>query len=332
MQTRTWSNGAYRFGFNGQEKDNEIAGEGNTNTATFWQYDSRLGRRWNIDPQRRIWEGSYSVLGNNPVLFIDPLGNVWGKGKEKAEAYKSSVENNKNSLEVSNKSLNKQLANTKRSGKKEKIQSQIDINTKNIEEYQRILTELDELANSAVVYNINDVSHKKVETESKGKKIISSEEGGTSIDKNTLEINCDVDFSLIEKGDYSRLGHELKHASQYENGKISYKSGGGFGILYDINDEVEAYQRGLFLADVGIGGDYRIQWLKTTRGDWNVNPQTVILQGSALYGHLSNISKNIHTPLKNFTDYKGEETYLQYQEYLHDKERNSPDLEIYHER
>ncbi|MFO0322304.1 MAG: hypothetical protein ACK504_07750, partial [Bacteroidota bacterium] len=42
--------GAYRYGFNGQEKDDEIAGNGNINTAEFWQYDTRLGRRWNIDP------------------------------------------------------------------------------------------------------------------------------------------------------------------------------------------------------------------------------------------------------------------------------------------
>jgi hypothetical protein len=41
----------YRFGFNGQEKVNEIAGVGNHNTAEFWEYDTRLGRRWNLDPK-----------------------------------------------------------------------------------------------------------------------------------------------------------------------------------------------------------------------------------------------------------------------------------------
>ena len=32
----------YRFGFNGQEKDNEVAGFGNITTAEFWEYDCRL--------------------------------------------------------------------------------------------------------------------------------------------------------------------------------------------------------------------------------------------------------------------------------------------------
>src|SRR5690606_18721571 len=40
----------YKYGFNGQEKDNEVYGDGNSYTAEFWQYDPRLGRRWNVDP------------------------------------------------------------------------------------------------------------------------------------------------------------------------------------------------------------------------------------------------------------------------------------------
>ena len=66
--------GDYRFGFQGQEKDNEIKGEGNSYTAQFWQYDSRLGRRWNIDPIVKPWESSYVVFFGNPVSIIDPLG------------------------------------------------------------------------------------------------------------------------------------------------------------------------------------------------------------------------------------------------------------------
>lgn len=33
----------YSFSFNGQERDDEIAGEGNIITAEFWEYDTRLG-------------------------------------------------------------------------------------------------------------------------------------------------------------------------------------------------------------------------------------------------------------------------------------------------
>jgi len=42
--------GKYSYGFNGQERDYDINQAGNVNTAPFWAYDARLGRRWNVDP------------------------------------------------------------------------------------------------------------------------------------------------------------------------------------------------------------------------------------------------------------------------------------------
>jgi hypothetical protein len=76
--------GGYRYGFNGQEKSDEIF-EGST-TALFWQYDSRLGRRWNLDPKPTIGISDYAVNGNNPIIFIDPLGDF--KTKFGAKVYK----------------------------------------------------------------------------------------------------------------------------------------------------------------------------------------------------------------------------------------------------
>jgi len=38
----------YRYGFKGQENSDEISP--NTTTAEYWEYDARIGRRWNIDP------------------------------------------------------------------------------------------------------------------------------------------------------------------------------------------------------------------------------------------------------------------------------------------
>lgn len=69
----------YRYGFNGQEKDNQVSGTGNTMTAEFWQYDARLGRRWNIDPIIKYWQSSYSVFDNSPVNTNDPYGLTGGK-------------------------------------------------------------------------------------------------------------------------------------------------------------------------------------------------------------------------------------------------------------
>jgi len=68
--------GEYMFGFNGQEKDNEIYGEGNSYTAMFWQYDPRIGRRWNTDPYsgKYAWQSPYVAFNNNPIYFKDPAG------------------------------------------------------------------------------------------------------------------------------------------------------------------------------------------------------------------------------------------------------------------
>ena len=65
----------YRFGHNGQMKDNEIYGQNNSYTAEFWQYDPRLGRRWNIDPIVKPWRTPYDAFNNNPIIRVDPSGD-----------------------------------------------------------------------------------------------------------------------------------------------------------------------------------------------------------------------------------------------------------------
>ena len=73
--------GGYRFGFNGQEKSDEIKGEGNSYTAMFWEYDPRIGRRWNTDPLKQF-NSPYVAFGDNPILYIDPTG-AWVPGTDK---------------------------------------------------------------------------------------------------------------------------------------------------------------------------------------------------------------------------------------------------------
>jgi hypothetical protein len=65
----------YTFGFNGQEKTNEIAGVGNHNTAEHWEYDPRTGRRWNTDPITKPFQSGYSTFSNSPIIMIDPNGD-----------------------------------------------------------------------------------------------------------------------------------------------------------------------------------------------------------------------------------------------------------------
>ena len=69
--------GVYRFGFNTQERSDEI--HQNHYTAKFWEYDSRIGRRWNQDPANFKYPSisSYVTNNDNPLWFSDPFGDEW---------------------------------------------------------------------------------------------------------------------------------------------------------------------------------------------------------------------------------------------------------------
>jgi hypothetical protein len=75
MPERSINSAGARFGFNGQEKVNEISGVGNNNTALFWEYDTRTGRRWNLDPVDQVSISNYSVNLLNPIMMNDPNGD-----------------------------------------------------------------------------------------------------------------------------------------------------------------------------------------------------------------------------------------------------------------
>jgi len=77
MRGRTLDSAGYRFGFNGHEKDDEIAGKGNHLSWGDYGSDTRTGRRWQIDPewQKLSGQSPYTVNNNSPVSFADPDGN-----------------------------------------------------------------------------------------------------------------------------------------------------------------------------------------------------------------------------------------------------------------
>jgi hypothetical protein len=110
--------GGYRYGLNGIEKLNDVAGEGNHYTALFGEYDSRLAKRWNLDPKPNMSVSSYSIFENNPITFSDVLLDsvvrhskgdkgviVFGYGYEKDPTMKSAYDaaiKSKMSIIVSN--------------------------------------------------------------------------------------------------------------------------------------------------------------------------------------------------------------------------------------
>ncbi|WP_197474551.1 RHS repeat-associated core domain-containing protein [Tenacibaculum ovolyticum] len=83
---------SYRYGFQGQEKDDEVKGEGNSLNFTFRMHDPRIGRFFAVDPLTASypWNSPYSFAENRVINGIDlegtefyftANGKLLGKGK-----------------------------------------------------------------------------------------------------------------------------------------------------------------------------------------------------------------------------------------------------------
>ena len=68
----------YRYGFNGQEMDEEVYGKGSTYGYEARIYDSRIGRWWSVDPFRQNYSeiSPYTFALNTPIWAMDPDGNI----------------------------------------------------------------------------------------------------------------------------------------------------------------------------------------------------------------------------------------------------------------
>jgi RHS repeat-associated protein len=69
VPNRHGSSDSYRYGFQGQEKDDELKGEGNSLNYTFRMHDPRVGRFFAIDPLFRKYPyySSYAFSGNRVI-------------------------------------------------------------------------------------------------------------------------------------------------------------------------------------------------------------------------------------------------------------------------
>ncbi len=92
----------YEYGYNGQMKVNDWAGVGNHTTAKFWEYDTRTGRRDNLEPKIKEipWLSAYATNHNNPNQYKDPngdfgvIGGAIGAGIGFLKEYTSQVVSN----------------------------------------------------------------------------------------------------------------------------------------------------------------------------------------------------------------------------------------------
>ncbi|GGD34330.1 hypothetical protein [Flavobacterium orientale] len=70
---------SYRYGFQGQEKDDEVKGEGNSLNYTFRMHDPRVGRFFAVDPSFKAfpWNSSYAFSENRTIDGIELEGREW---------------------------------------------------------------------------------------------------------------------------------------------------------------------------------------------------------------------------------------------------------------
>lgn len=145
------------------EKDDEVSGKVNSYTAEFWQYDSRLGRRWNIDPVVKYHESPYATFANNPIWFIDPSGadtsftDSQGNHDQQAKkdfdkAYntvKNKITELRNNITVIQNEINERQV----VGKKTKKQEQKLEKTKEIlKDWQKLETDFDKIISSSTLF------------------------------------------------------------------------------------------------------------------------------------------------------------------------------------
>jgi RHS repeat-associated protein len=78
LDGRTSETEGYRYGFQGQERDDEVKGDGNTINYDYRSYDHRIGRFNLIDNQasKLTSFSPYSFAANSPILFIDFKGQI----------------------------------------------------------------------------------------------------------------------------------------------------------------------------------------------------------------------------------------------------------------
>ena len=205
----------YRYFFNGKEADNEVYGSGVSLSAEFWQYDSRLGRRWNVDPVFKEYESPYACFAGNPVRFADPRGR-----KIDPESQDNWIKQKQQITETIVNRLFQVMTNTQGDSP--------SYVKKSITVLYMTLSVMDQMErNRDWTFALSAIS-----------------EGTTGYTQLTRDPKHNMAY-LFKIGyvNTDNFVHEVTHCGQFLSGKVVFKEQeGGFGAYVDIYDELEAYQ------------------------------------------------------------------------------------------
>ena len=213
-----------RYFFNAQETDNEVLGEGVSLSAEFWQYDTRLGRRWNVDPMFKEYESPYACFAGNPVWFADRFGADTAFDDNIArnnflESYQwiigqiSSIENKTAAIRA--QAAQKGWNDNKTNSKIDKLFGEYDYNT--LLEMRQGFEEIMRDPNIIVTYSTNE-------------DMIEDFTGGHTKPVNDLHVNV-----YFRRNKLGTLIHESRHAWGVMRKEWSFRGG------YDTFDELWAF-------------------------------------------------------------------------------------------
>jgi len=114
---RAWNVGSeYRYGFDGMENDDKIAGNDNALDFGARIYDSRLGRWFSTDPMEKKYASlsPYLGMGNNPIFLIDKEGMdiyVYYVGQDKTVTVAQITSNLKIEITLNSEVVPKEFTN-----------------------------------------------------------------------------------------------------------------------------------------------------------------------------------------------------------------------------
>ena len=249
MPGRNYNANSYRYGAaNGQEKADEISGNGNHYTAEYWEYDPRIGRRWNRDQVVKHHESPYAAFANNPIWLVDPNGRDTSFADNNArQQFKSTYKSVDNAIKGLDSKIENKLAKWQEKGyDNERLNKRMTRQIGRLNEKRSQLTEIknsfDEVINSDVMYFYT------AKPNPDGKYLSG---GGTSY--NTDKDRVDIWFYSGNKG---TIVHETRHGAGYSWGEWGWNSSTNSPTNYDYQDEYEAYrQESIYfnVFNVGIG-------------------------------------------------------------------------------
>ena len=161
MPNRSASEGSYRYGFQGQEKDDELKGEGNSVNFEFRMHDPRIGRFFAVDPlaSKYPWNSPYAFSENRLIdgveleglefkrydaegnIIITSVIGIVTEGNRKVENFESALEN----LNLITQQLNKNGGYVdEKTGKKLNVTFEVEFVTGDLNKTRRAAKTLDE--------------------------------------------------------------------------------------------------------------------------------------------------------------------------------------------